>query len=92
MNTMVNIDRLHDTDTAYTPGAGLGLTGSAARFPDLDDVRGIVSRTLSHAKSLGRDELTQTRAAALAVISVRPDVTFLQAVSAIGRMQAAGAV
>ncbi|MBL8631189.1 MAG: hypothetical protein JNM81_16265 [Rhodospirillaceae bacterium] len=63
-----------------------------SRLSNLDDVRGIVARTLSLAKSLGRDDLTQTRAAALAVIAVRPDLTLSQALSGIARLQAAGAV
>lgn len=63
-----------------------------ARLPDLADVRGIVARTLSRAKALGRDDLTQTRAAALAVLAVRPDLTLAQAMNGIARLQAAGAV
>lgn len=60
--------------------------------PDLGDVKGIVSRTLDRAKALGRDDLTQTRAAALAVLSVRPDLTLSQAMSGISRLQALGAI
>ncbi|MBL8645578.1 MAG: hypothetical protein JNK21_16720 [Rhodospirillaceae bacterium] len=85
MANVIDLQEWRLTERPSEPSIGL-------RVPDLDDVRGIVSRTLSQAKSLGRDELTQTRAAALAVIAVRPDVTLSQAFSAISRMQAAGAV
>jgi len=60
--------------------------------PDLGDVRGLVSRTLGRAKALGRDELTQTRAAALAVLQVRPDLDLAQAMAGISRLQASGAI
>lgn len=61
-------------------------------LPDLTDVRGIVARTLKQARDLGRDDLTQTRAAAYAVMAVRPDMTMAQAMMGIERLQAAGAV
>ncbi len=72
--------------------SGVGSPIANSRLPNLDDVRGIVSRTLSRAKSLGRDDLTQTRDAADAVMAVRPDLTLAQAMSGIARLQAAGAV
>ncbi len=86
MSNMVN-----STRWSLTP-SGVGSPIANTRLPNLDDVRGIVSRTLSRAKSLGRDDLTQTRAAAQAVMAVRPDLTLAQAMSGIARLQAAGAV
>jgi len=88
MTTMVTKDRWKPAQ----PAISFAASKTVSLLPDLADVRGIVSRALSQAKSTGRDELTQTRAAALAVIAVRPDVTLSQAFSAIARMQAAGAV
>ena len=58
----------------------------------LGDVRGIVSRTLGRARAMGRDDVTQTRAAAYAVISVRPDLSLTEAINAIARLRAQGAV
>ena len=58
----------------------------------LDDVRGIVARTVGRARAMGRDDVTQTRAAAHAVISVRPDLSLTEAINAIGRLRASGAV
>ena len=89
MTTMVATDR-------WIPApAAMSLVGDVLpvpRLPDLTDVRGIIARTLSRTKALGRDDLTQTRAAAQAVMAVRPDLTLSQALNGISRLQAAGAV
>jgi hypothetical protein len=58
----------------------------------VDDLRGIVSRTMVRARELGRDDLTQTRAAAHAVVTVRPDLSYADALLAVGRLRATGAV
>jgi hypothetical protein len=47
---------------------------------------------MQHARALGRDDLSQTRAAAEAVMAVRPDMTLSQAMMGIERLQASGAV
>jgi len=88
MTTMVTSDRWRPAP----PAMSFADTPAVPRLPDLADVRGIVARTLSRAKALGRDDLTQTRAAAQAVLAVRPDLTLAQALNGIARLQAAGAV
>jgi hypothetical protein len=87
MTTMVTADRWRPAPAAMSYAA----TG-APRLPDLADVKGIVARTLSRAKALGRDEPTRTRAAALAVLAVRPDLSLSQALAGIARLQASGAI
>lgn len=64
----------------------------AASRTSIHDVRGLVHRTMVNARAMGRDDLTQTREAASAVVSVRPDLTFSEALVAIGRLRAVGAV
>jgi hypothetical protein len=68
-----------------TAGPGAGATTMA-------DVQGLIGRVLIRAKAMGRDDLTQTRAAAHAVIAVRPDLTLAQAFNAVTRMRALGTV
>lgn len=81
---------------AVTPNLRLAFSRdtavSEAPRAELEDLRGIVSRTLDHARAMGRDHLTQTRAAAYAVVSVRPDLKFADAMVAVGRLQASGVV
>lgn len=93
MTTMVNRNNWRPAHAATTP---ILVNSSQIRHSfavaDFDDVRGIVSRALDRARSLGRDGLTQTRAAAQAILAVRPDMTPAQAFDAVARMQAAGAV
>jgi hypothetical protein len=72
-----------------------GQPAVAARDPAgalLADVKGLIGRVLVQAKAMGRDDLTQTRAAAHAVVAVRPDLTLNQAFNAVARMRALGAV
>lgn len=51
------------------------------------DVRGIVVRTVSSARAAGRDYMGQSRAAATAVMSVRPDLNFGEALDAVIRLR-----
>ena len=89
MTTMVTPDR-------WLPAApAISLASNAPirpGLPDLADVRGIITRSLSQARSLGRDDLTQTRVAAQAIMAVRPDLTLSQAMNGIDRLQASGAI
>jgi hypothetical protein len=88
MTTMVTPERWQPA----VPAVSLAATVVAPRLPDFADVRGIISRTMRHARALGRDDLSQTRAAAEAVMAVRPDMTLSQAMMGIERLQASGAV
>lgn len=60
--------------------------GRAKRF-DARDLRGIVLRTVSSARASGRDYMGQSRAAAAAVMSVRPDLSFGEALDAVIRLR-----
>ena len=89
MTKMVTTDRW----LPATPAMSLvGDAPALPRLPDLADVQGIIARTRSQARSLGRDDLTQTRVAAQAVMAVRPDLTLSQVMNGISRLQATGAV
>ncbi|MSO73404.1 MAG: hypothetical protein EXQ84_07365 [Rhodospirillaceae bacterium] len=54
------------------------------------DVRGVVARALSSARGAGHDYVGQTRAAAAAVVAVRPDLSFVQALDAVSRLRDRG--
>ncbi|MDX2222698.1 MAG: hypothetical protein SFV21_08120, partial [Rhodospirillaceae bacterium] len=56
------------------------------------DLRGIVDRALGAARAMGRDDITQARAAAHAVMAVRPDLSSGDALKAVFRLRASGAV
>lgn len=58
----------------------------AKRF-NAGDLRGIVSRTVSSARASGRDYMGQSRTAAAAVTSVRPDLNFGEALDAVIRLR-----
>jgi hypothetical protein len=88
MTTMVTPERWQPA----APAISLSTPVAAPRLPDFADVRGIIARTMQHARALGRDDLSQTRAAAEAVMAVRPDMTLSQAMMGIERLQASGAV
>lgn len=53
----------------------------------LNDVRGIVTRVISQARSAGRDYVDQCRLAAEAVVVVRPDLCVQETLKAIFRMR-----
>ncbi len=53
----------------------------------LDDVQGIISRAVSVAREAGRDYVTQCHSAAEAVIAVRHDVSFTEALKAVYRVR-----
>ncbi len=67
---------------AQTPGAG---------FPAfaLRDLEGVVARTVRSARAQGRDYMSQSRAAAHAVMAVRPDLSLGQALDVVERLRAA---
>ncbi|MEQ8736820.1 MAG: hypothetical protein RIC29_17995 [Rhodospirillaceae bacterium] len=53
----------------------------------LDDVQGIISRAVSVARAAGRDYVAQCHSAAEAVIAVRHDVSFTEALKAVYRVR-----
>jgi hypothetical protein len=59
-----------------------GSSSNAARQVPRD-LEGIIARTLVHARATGRDSLAQDRAAATAVMAVRPDFSLGQALEAV---------
>ena len=53
----------------------------------LHDVEGIVERSLRIARQTGRDYVSQSRQAALAVVAVRSDISFSEALIAVSRFR-----
>lgn len=52
-----------------------------------DDVQGIIIRALEVARAAGRDYVAQSHFAAEAVLAVRHDLSFSQALNAVYRMR-----
>ncbi len=71
-------------------GAGFVPTSILARESSLTDLGGIVGRTVVRARALGRDYMSQNRAAAMAVMAVRPDLSFGEALDAVERLRDMG--
>ena len=61
---------------------------ASAMLPALRDLEGIVARTVTRARAAGRDYMSQSRAAAAAVLAVRPDLSLGQALDAVERLRA----
>jgi len=81
------------TDTRagnFTPGVAAQALVHTNRAPMVGDLRGIVSRAVSTARATGRDYMAQSRAAAVAVTAVRPDLTLGQALDAVMRLRDLG--
>lgn len=53
----------------------------------LDDVHGIIIRALQVARAAGRDYVAQSHFAAEAVLAVRHDLSFTEALNAVYRMR-----
>lgn len=53
----------------------------------LDDVQGIIIRAISVARDAGRDYVAQCRSAADAIVAVRHDVSFTEALNAVYRVR-----
>lgn len=59
----------------------------AQRAPVARDLDGIIARTLGAARAQGRDYMSQSWAAAAAVLAVRPDLSAGQALEAVRRLR-----
>jgi len=66
------------------PATDLSPLPIAAAF---DDVQGIVIRALEVARAAGRDYVAQSHFAAEAVLAVRHDLSFSEALNAVYRMR-----
>lgn len=53
----------------------------------LSDLAGVVARKVRSARAQGRDYTSQSRAAAYAVMAVRPDLSLGQALDAVERLR-----
>ena len=53
----------------------------------LDDVQGIITRAVAVARAAGRDYVEQCRSAAEAIIAVRHDISFTEALNAVYRVR-----
>jgi hypothetical protein len=73
--------------TAIPVPAGEPGLHSRPRRNAIGDVRGVVVRTVTSARATGRDYMGQSRAAAAAVMAVRPDLTFGEALDAVIRLR-----
>jgi hypothetical protein len=75
--------------TAVNVGSGFMSQAASMALPSfaLTDLAGIVSRTVTSARAQGRDYMAQSRAAAMAVIAVRPDFSYGQALEAVERLR-----
>jgi len=76
--------------TAVNFGSGFIFQAStpAVATLALRDLSGIVARTVASARGQGRDYMAQSRAAAMAVMAVRPDLSLGQALDAVERLRA----
>ncbi len=63
------------------------VSPASAMVPALRDLEGIVARTVTRARAAGRDYMSQSRAAAAAVLAVRPDLSLGQALDAVERLR-----
>ncbi|MBY0509814.1 MAG: hypothetical protein K2P94_06640 [Rhodospirillaceae bacterium] len=61
------------------------IMSQATAIPVPRDLDGIIARTLLRARAAGRDYMSQDRAAAMAVMAVRPDLSLGQALEAVTR-------
>jgi hypothetical protein len=69
------------------------VRSAAVAIPSaVDDLRGIVVRTISTARACGRDYIAQSHLAADAVARVRPDLTPLEVFDAVRRVRDLNAV
>lgn len=68
-----------------TRAASPGVATAVA--PVLRDLEGVISRSVTSARAAGRDYLSQSRAAAVAVLAVRPDLSLGQALEAVTRLR-----
>ncbi|NKB44087.1 MAG: hypothetical protein GKS03_07370 [Alphaproteobacteria bacterium] len=69
---------------------GLVSASAAAPIPVtivLDDVHGIITRVVAVARAAGRDYVEQCRSAAEAVVAVRHDLSFTEALNAVYRVR-----
>jgi hypothetical protein len=64
------------------------FASTVAGQPVMRDLEGIVARTVRSARAQGRDYMAQSRAAAAAVMAVRPDLSFGQALDAVEHLRA----
>lgn len=69
---------------------GLASVSNGAAVPVtlvLDDVQGIITRVAEVARAAGRDYVEQCRSAAEAIVAVRHDVSFTEALNAVYRVR-----
>ena len=69
---------------------GLASVSNGAAVPVtlvLDDVQGIITRVVEVARAAGRDYVEQCRSAAEAIVAVRHDVSFTEALNAVYRVR-----
>jgi hypothetical protein len=63
------------------------LMSTALSQPFPRDLEGIIARTVGNARAAGRDYMAQDRAAASAIMAVRPDLSLGQALETVTRVR-----
>ena len=68
-------------------GWGFIPQASTSSLSGLQDLEGIVTRSVASAKAQGRDYMSQNRIAATAVRSVRPELSLGEALDVVTRLR-----
>lgn len=73
---------------AASVNVGMGFLPQAVpTFSSLQDLAGVVSRSVVSARAQGRDYMAQNRSAASVVMSVRPELSLSEALDVVTRLR-----
>ncbi len=63
------------------------VMSTALSQPFPRDLEGIIARTVGNARAAGRDHMAQDRAAAVAIMAVRPELSIGEALETVTRVR-----